>query len=149
MPVSGKILECKDCGSEVHNVGEDAEWVICHECCRESYIKQFPDDVPNKKPQKSGKPQGWHFMTEFVDADGNVFYKGKEQPDLKGTLPPTEIGKKNPTKRLSKKEKFELKQKLLVEYSQLKKELMKAKYKYERKDIGKQMKKIEKQLKKL
>ena len=25
-------------------------------------------------------------MNEFVDKDGNVFHKGKEQPKLKGTL---------------------------------------------------------------
>ena len=30
-------------------------------------------------------------MNEFVDKDGNVFHKGKEQPDLKGTLPPTKV----------------------------------------------------------
>ena len=30
-------------------------------------------------------------MNEFVDKDGNVFHKGKEQPELKGTLPPTKV----------------------------------------------------------
>ena len=30
-------------------------------------------------------------MKEFVDLKGNVFYKGKEQPKLKGTLPSTEV----------------------------------------------------------
>ena len=46
---------------------------------------------------KTGRPAGWHFMNEFVDKDGNVFHKGKEQPDLKGTLKPTKV--KPPKKR--------------------------------------------------
>lgn len=33
------------------------------------------------------KPRGWHFMKEFVDKSGNVYYKGVEQPELKNTLP--------------------------------------------------------------
>jgi hypothetical protein len=37
------------------------------------------------------KPQGWHLMKVYVDSEGNVFHKGKEKPDLKGTLPQTII----------------------------------------------------------
>jgi len=37
------------------------------------------------------KPRGWHFMNEFVDSEGNVYHKGVEQPELKGTLTPTII----------------------------------------------------------
>ena len=44
-----------------------------------------------KSYKPTGRPAGWHFMNEFVDKDGNVFHKGKEQPKLKGTLPPTKI----------------------------------------------------------
>ena len=45
-------------------------------------------------------------MKEYVDKDGNVFHKGKEQPDLKGTLPPTKVKpkKKKKTKRRSKEQ---------------------------------------------
>ena len=39
-------------------------------------------------------------MKEFVDKDGNVFHKGKEQPKLKGTLKPTKL---NPPKKRKKK----------------------------------------------
>ena len=44
-------------------------------------------------------------MNEFVDKDGNVFHKGVEQPDLKGTLPPTKVKpvKKKKTKRRTKR----------------------------------------------
>ena len=43
-------------------------------------------------------------MNEFVDSDGNVFFKGKEQPKLKGTLSPTKVEPKKKTKRRSKEE---------------------------------------------
>ena len=39
-------------------------------------------------------------MAEFVDKDGNVFHKGKEQPKLKGTLPPTKV---TPPKKKTKR----------------------------------------------
>ena len=35
------------------------------------------------------KPRGWHFRDVFVDVEGNVYHKGVEQPDLKGTLEST------------------------------------------------------------
>ena len=64
----------------------------------------FPDE-PKSAYKPTGRPAGWHWMAEFVDSDGNVFHKGKEQPKLKGTLPPTKVKpKKKPTKRRSKEE---------------------------------------------
>ena len=44
--------------------------------------KMFPESEPKSKP-RTGRPSGWHFMNEFVDKDGNVFHKGKEQPKVK------------------------------------------------------------------
>ena len=38
-------------------------------------------------------------MNEFVDVDGNVFHKGKEQPKLKGSLKPTVVKPRKKTKR--------------------------------------------------
>ena len=35
------------------------------------------------------RPRGWHLKAVFVDSDGNVFYRGDEKPELKGTLPQT------------------------------------------------------------
>ena len=62
--------------------------------------------LPEDKPKKvsTGRPAGWHFMNEFVDKDGNVFHKGVEQPDLKGTLPPTKVDPKKKTKRRTKEQ---------------------------------------------
>ena len=62
-------------------------------------------------------------MNEFVDKDGNVFHKGKEQPKLKGTLPPTKIKPKKKPKRRSKEEI------LLARHEKKKKVLKKAKKK--------------------
>ena len=55
---------------------------------------------------KTGRPAGWHFMNEFVDKDGNVFHKGKEQPNLKGTLPPTKVKPRKKKKKLTEDEKL-------------------------------------------
>ena len=47
----------------------------------------------------TGRPMGWHWMKEFVDKDGSVFHKGKEVPELKGTLPVTVIKRKKIKRR--------------------------------------------------
>ena len=88
-------------------------------------MMKFPEVHEDKPKRKtSGRPSGWHFMNEYVDANGNVFHKGKEQPDLKGTLPPTKIKpKKKPAKRRSKEEI------LLARHEKKKKVLKKAKKK--------------------
>ena len=43
-------------------------------------------------------------MAEFVDKDGTVYHKGKEQPKLKGTLPPTKVQPVKRKKRRSKEQ---------------------------------------------
>ena len=43
-------------------------------------------------------------MTEFVDKDGNVFHRGKEQPKLKGTLLPTKVKPRKKTKRRTREQ---------------------------------------------
>ena len=63
----------------------------------------FPEQ--NKPTRvKTGRPAGWHWMAEFVDKDGTVYHRGKEQPKLKGTLSPTEVKPKKQTKRRSQEE---------------------------------------------
>ena len=89
----------------------------------------FPETFETKgstRYKKTGRPAGWHFMNEFVDKDGNVFHKGKEQPELKGTLPPTKV--KPPKKKTKRRTKDEI---LVAKYKEkkavLKKELQKQK----------------------
>ena len=62
--------------------------------------------VPKEKPRRepTGRPAGWHFMKEFVDKWGNVFHKGVEQPDLKGTRPVTLSKAKKKILRRTKEE---------------------------------------------
>ena len=98
-------MDCKITGEPVKNVSTDAKEVIGDKALQASMYKMFPETLevatkPRYKP--TGRPAGWHWMAEFVDKDGNVFHKGKEQPKLKGTLPPTKVKPKKKTKRRSK-----------------------------------------------
>ena len=73
-------------------------------------LKRMPleEMMPSlKKKKSSGRPAGWHFMNEFVDKDGNVFHKGKEQPDLKGTLEPTKVKPRKKKKKLTADQKLQ------------------------------------------
>ena len=115
-------MDCKITGDPVRNVGVEATSVIGSRALTVRMNRMFPEQ---SKPTrvKTGRPSGWHFMNEFVDKDGNVFHKGKEQPDLKGTLPPTKIKPKKKVKRRSKEEI------LLARHEKKKKVLKKAKKK--------------------
>ena len=94
-------MDCKITGEPVSNVSTEAVSVISSRALMGRMFKQFPDVTkPTYKP--TGRPAGWHWMAEFVDKDGNVFHKGKEQPKLKGTLPPTKVAAKKKTKRRTK-----------------------------------------------
>ena len=121
-------MDCKITGEPVKNVSTDATSVIGDRALTSRMYKMFPEtfEVANKRQYKpTGRPAGWHFMAEFVDKDGNVFHKGKEQPELKGTLPPTKVKPKKKAKRRTKDEilvaKYNEKRKVL------KKELQKQK----------------------
>ena len=97
-----RALECKKCGRWVDNVGENAKTVICSYCVLG--MVGMPEEKKSYTP--TGRPPGWHFMAEFVDKDGNVFHKGKEAKQLKGTLPPTKVivKPKKKTKRRTKEQ---------------------------------------------
>ena len=95
-------LECSKCGRFVDNVGEKVTKVICSYCTLN--MVGLPEEK-TKTYKPTGRPAGWHFMAEFVDKDGNVFHKGVEAKQLKGTLPPTKITKtKVKTKRRTKQQ---------------------------------------------
>ena len=96
---------CTRCGREIKGVGEDTISAICSFCL----VRLIPVEESKSTYKPTGRPPGWHWMTEFVDKDGNVFHKGKEQPKLKGTLKPTKV--KPPKKR---KIKRRTKQQMLV-----------------------------------
>ena len=111
-------MQCKSCHDYV-SVSEGTIAVTCGTCNARKIA--WPKSAEQKV--SSGRPSGWHFMNEFVDKDGNVFHKGKEQPDLKGTLSPTKIKPKKKAKRRTKEEI------LLARHEKKKKVLKKAKKK--------------------
>ena len=96
-------MECKITGDPVRNVSVEATSVIGSRALMAKMDKMFPEQ---NKPMrvKTGRPSGWHFMNEFVDKDGTVYHKGKEMPELKGTLPVTVVKPKKKTKRRSQEE---------------------------------------------
>ena len=95
------FMACKDGCGTYEKVDEETIAVRCWKCV--TTVVGFPTEKKAYTP--TGRPAGWHFMNEFVDADGNVFHKGKEQPKLKGTLTPTKVKPpKKKTKRRSKEE---------------------------------------------
>ena len=109
-------MDCKVTGEPVANVSEDSVSVIGSRAVMG--MVGMPDEP--KQKVSTGRPAGWHFMNEFVDKDGIVFHKGKEQPKLKGTLPPTKV---KPVVR--KKTKRRTKEQILIDRQKEKKAALK------------------------
>ena len=115
-----RFMACMVCGNyEV--VDELATGVKCSRCVNMIMMKNYPIETKSSYVS-TGRPPGWHWMVEFVDKDGNVFHKGKEQPKLKGTLKPTKV--KPPKKRKTKRRTKE--QMLVARHKEKKAELKKA-----------------------
>ena len=103
-----KHMQCKSC-YDYRPVDDNIVSFTCSKCTMIRTLKQTPleEMIPSLKKKKStGRPPGWHFINEFVDKDGNVFHKGKEQPDLKGTLKPTKVKPRKKKKKLTEDEKL-------------------------------------------
>jgi len=125
-------------------VGKDTTAVLCSSC-----VQKVVDPPEFRSTYKSkGFPRGWQFRKEFVHEDGTVYHKGVEQPKLKGTLAPTKIDTDD-KKKLSKKEKQELKDQLLQQMVFVRGQLKKAKWKKDIRANQVEMRKIERKLKKL
>lgn len=120
------VTECSICGNEI-KVSKEATGGTCWRCL----AKRVPPPPEKKEYKPTGRPRGWKLYKEFVDKDGNVFHFGKEQPDLKGTLPPTEVEvkKKSKTKK-SKKTKKEKEEAKLKEELKRRAKAGKAGFKY-------------------
>ena len=124
-----RYMQCKHCLSEYVSVSENIVAVTCSTCVQRICISQMSleEMIPSlRKKVSSGRPAGWHFMKEFVDKDGSVFHKGKEQPELKGTLKPTKVKPPKKRKKLTADEKLfkqaaKYKKKLKVKRRQKKK----------------------------
>ena len=95
-----RYMSCMTCG-HYEVVGDTATGVRCSNCVMKTMMNQYPHEE-SKSYKPTGRPAGWHWMTEFVDKDGNVFHRGKEQPKLKGTLKPTKVKPRKKIKRRSR-----------------------------------------------
>ena len=93
---------CTRCGREIKDVGEDTVSATCSFCL----VRMIPVEESKSTYKPTGRPPGWHWMKEFVDMDGNVFYRGKEIPKLKGTLKSTKV--KPTKKRIKRRTKDEI-----------------------------------------
>jgi len=128
-----KWMECKRCG-QMAKCGEDSQAVTCNDCVQELV---GPIEASYKK---SDKPRGWTLMNEFVDKDGNVYHKGVEVPELKGSLEPTENKERIKSKRMTKSEKDKLVTIAALQLHSLKKELSKTRWKKDKKPLLSQIK---------
>ena len=99
-------LQCKFC-CEYQKVDNVNGYITCSDCVVKADLITYPETAMTKQKVSSGRPPGWHFMNEFVDKDGKVFHKGKEQPDLKGTLKPTKVKPRKKKKKLTPDEKLQ------------------------------------------
>jgi len=136
-----KFMECRCCGTMIQ-VTDSTTAITCDICVREEYNKQFPF-TPSVRYKPSGKPRGWKFMKEYVHKDGTVYYKGVEQPELKGTIEPTKIQPKVKKAKMSKGQRAQLYNDTLSKIHKLKKQLSKAKFKKDQRRITSEIKKLQ------
>ena len=101
-----KHMQCKFC-CEYQKVDDNIGYITCSSCVTKIDMIKYPNSFQTKQYKPTGRPAGWHWMAEFVDKDGNVFHKGKEQPKLKGTLKPTKVKQPKKKKKLSADEKLQ------------------------------------------
>ena len=125
-------------------VGKTATAVLCS-CCVQKIVE--PPEIKARYKSK-GFPRGWQFRKEFVHADGTVYYKGVEQPNLKGTLTPTKIETAD-KKKMTRKEKQELKDQILQQMVFVRGELKTSKWKKDIRSNQIELRKLERRLKKL
>ena len=117
-------LPCKLCGRLVDKCDPSTVKVTCSIC-----VQKMVDPPKSflKKPTGPAKAKGWKFMKVYVDSEKNVYFKGEEQPDMKGTLDPTVIVPKPRKRKLTPREKEKIeheKNDIFAEIMVLKKQLL-------------------------
>ncbi len=126
-------------------VSSNTTAVLCYKCTMA--LTEPPNYHSGYKSK--GFIRGWQFMKEFVHTDGTVYFKGVEQPTLKGTLPVTDTTAKTQKLKLSKREKEELKDQLFQQMLFIRGQLSNLTLKKDINANKSNMKRIERQLKKL
>ena len=125
---------CEKCGQETSQIlrkmSPDGSQIKEHYICEDCYIIK---ETVKVTAIKSERPAGWRFMAVFVASDGTVFHRGEEQPDLKDTLPPTDVSaikaaqkERKREKKLKKKEMAQKREeKMALQYTKKMKKLKK------------------------
>ena len=106
-----RYLQCKKCGGYQSVSNKMVVSTICSKCLS----GMIPIEKPKSQYTATGRPAGWHWMKEFVDKDGNVYHKGVEVPELKGTLSPTK------PKKIKRRSKQEIEAEKIAKYRKAKK----------------------------
>jgi len=134
-------LKCRnsECDRIVEKCHPDTISVLCPICT----CILVP--LENKENGNKGFLRGWKLMKEFVHVDGTVYHFGIEQPELKGTLEPTDIVA---IKKKQKEDRIE-KKKLKEERAKKKEERLLKQYQKGQKERAKKIKDKEIQMKKL
>jgi len=68
--IGRQYIPCSECGMDELEVPTDVSKVICSRCV------QKMSAPPEKAPEKSDKPKGWHLKIYF-EHNGNVYSRGK------------------------------------------------------------------------
>ena len=134
-------LKCRnsECGRTVHNCHPDTISVLCPICtCMLAPIEQ-------KETKSKGYLRGWKLMKEFIHSDGTVYHFGVEQPELKGTIEPTDV---DAIKAKQKETRIKNK-KLKAERAKRKEERLLKQYQKGQKERAAKIKKKEKDMKEL
>ena len=120
-------MDCKTTGEPVANVSLDAVSVTGSIALIKKCLGLLSDSEREKvfgvnKGTTTSKPRGWRWMKEFVDRGGNVYHKGVEQLELKGSKPITDVGAIKAKQRANKEKKSLAEQKKLLSIAAEKKE---------------------------
>ena len=125
-------MDCRQTGDPVANVSLTSISVLGSRALSKKCISLLSETERKKlfgvSSRSSGpsRPRGWRWLAEFVDSDGNVFVKGVEKPELKGTLPVTDVAAIKARQKANKEKRVAAEQKKLLKMAAEKKELKKA-----------------------
>ncbi len=126
-------MDCKETGEPVANVSLKAVSVTSSSALTKKCLALLSETERNRlfgiglsRSSGSVRPRGWKWMKEFVDAKGNVYHKGVEQPKLKGTRPATDVEAIKKKQSINKEKRRKAENKKLLKMAAEKKALKKA-----------------------
>ena len=125
-----KVIVCSQCHKTQRMVQTTIKQFKCCKCLdqKDPFIQQYFNKIAQNKDKPIGtlvkKPRGWKFMKIFVDSQGNVYFRGVLQPQLKNTLPITIIEKKQKKQKISNRQKSENQIQMFAKINSLKNQII-------------------------